>query len=133
MTGGFAGPFSLTVLADGSSVVNQTAPITFNYTSMQGTLTGLLNFTTVSKTVGINSTMLGTFQATGGTFAQFFPAGGNVTITLGILFPLQKFPVTQHAFAAVEFQTGSSFPPQPARPCRSGSNVKFSCHTSRTI
>src|ERR1700739_2703329 len=36
--GGFAGPFSLQVRADGSSMVNQTGPITFTYNSMQGTL-----------------------------------------------------------------------------------------------
>ena len=108
--GGYAGPFTLTVLADGSSVVSQSAPITFTYTSPQGTLTGLLNFTTVSKTIGINSTMLGTFQATGGTFAPLFPGGGNVSITLGVLFPLQLFPTTMHAFAAVEFQNGTIVP-----------------------
>lgn len=105
--GGFAGPFSLQVRADGSSLVSQTEPITFTYSSMQGTLTGLLTFTSVSPTVGITSTMTGTFQATGGSFAQFFPSGGAATITLGVTFPLQTFPITMHAFAAVEFQNGT--------------------------
>lgn len=107
VSGGFAGPFSLTVQADGSSVVVQTAPITFTYTSPQGTLTGLLTFTTVSKTTGLDSTMAGTLQATGGTFAPFFPAGGAVSISLGIPFPLQLFPTTRHAFSPVEFQSGT--------------------------
>ena len=40
--GGFAGPFFLTVQSDGHSIVTQTAPITFSYTSTQGTLTGSL-------------------------------------------------------------------------------------------
>jgi hypothetical protein len=105
--GGFAGPFSLTVQADGSSVVVQTAPIAFTYTSAQGDLTGTMTFTSVSKTTMINSTMLGTFQATGGSFASFFPNGAAVSIDLGITFPLQLFPTTHHAFAAVEFQSGS--------------------------
>jgi len=105
--GGFAGPFSFTVQADGSSAVTQTAPITFTYTSNAGTLTGLLTFTHASPTVGITSTMTGTFQATGGSYAQFFPSGGAVTITLGVTFPLQLFPVTMHAFAALEFQNGT--------------------------
>jgi len=105
--GGFAGPFSFTVQADGSSAVNQTAPITFTYTSSAGTLTGLLTFTHASPTVGITSTMTGTFQATGGSYAQFFPNGGAVTIGLGVTFPLQFFPITQHAFAALEFQNGT--------------------------
>jgi len=105
--GGFAGPFSLNVRADGTSMVSQTAPITFTYSSMQGTLTGLLTFTSVSPTVGITSSMTGTFQATGGSYAQFFPNGGAATITLGVTFPLQDFPITMHAFAAVEFQNGT--------------------------
>jgi len=105
--GGFAGPFSLTVQPSGTSVVTQTAPITFTYSSASGTLTGLLTFTTVSPTTGFNSTMMGTFQATGGSFAQFFPTGGAVSISLGLGFPLQYFPITQHALAVVEFQSGT--------------------------
>ena len=105
--GGFAGPFSLNVRADGSSMVNQTAPITLSYSSSSGTLTGLLTFTNVSPTVGFTSSMTGTFAATGGSFAQFFPNGATATITLGLGFPLQDFPITMHAFAVVEFQNGT--------------------------
>lgn len=107
VAGGYAGPFSLTVEANGNSIVHQTAQIQFNYTSTQGTLTGLLSFTTVSKTIGIDSTMLGTLTPTGGTFAQYFPSGGSVSITLGVNFPLQDFPLTRHAFAQVELQNGT--------------------------
>jgi len=108
VAGGFAGPFSLTAQPDGSSVVVQTAPITFNYTSPQGTLTGLITFTTVSKTTGFNSTMMGTLQVNGGTFAQFFPNGAAVSISLGITgLPLQLFPTVMHAFSPVEFQSGT--------------------------
>lgn len=106
--GGFAGPFSFTVQADGSSIVNQTAPITLNYSSPQGTLTGLLTFTTVTPTVGFTSTMSGAFIATGGTFAQFFPFGGTVSIVIGVTgLPLQKFPIVPHAFSPLEFQSGT--------------------------
>lgn len=109
--GGFDGPFFLTVQADGSSVVTQTAPITFNYTSGQGTLTGTLAFSTVSKTMNNDSTMVGTLTATGGTFAQYFPNGGNVSIVLGVpQLPLQTFPITKHAFTSVEFQSGTIVP-----------------------
>jgi hypothetical protein len=107
VAGGFEGPFSLTVQADGSSIVVQTNPITFTYTSPQGDLTGNMTFTTVSKTTMFNSTMLGTFTATGGSFAPFFPNGAAVSIDLGLPFPLQLFPLTHHAFTAVEFQSGS--------------------------
>jgi hypothetical protein len=106
--GGFEGPFSLTVQADGSSVVNQINPITFNYTSPQGDLTGLITFTTISKTTGFTSTMTGSLQVNGGSFAQFFPAGAAVSISLGITgLPLQLFPTVGHAFSPVEFQSGT--------------------------
>ena len=45
-----SGPLYLTVNADGSSTVTQTEQIAFSYTSPQGTLTGLLDFTSVSAT-----------------------------------------------------------------------------------
>lgn len=108
--GGFAGPFYLTVEPSGTSIVTQTAPITFNYNSTAGTLTGLITFTSASPTTGGISTLLGTLQVTGGTFAQFFPNGGNITISMGVILPLQIFPITAHAFSAMEFQHGTIVP-----------------------
>lgn len=109
--GGFAGPFSLTVQADGSSIVNQTEPINLNYTSAGGTLTGTITLTTVSPSFltmhGYQATANGTFAATGGSFAQFFPAGGSVILTLGITnLPLQTFPQTMHAFSPLQIEGG---------------------------
>lgn len=105
--GGYAGPFYLTVEPSGTSAVTMTEPMTFTYTSTSGTLTGLLTFSTAGPTTNGLSTLLGTLQVTGGTFAQFFPNGGNVNITMGVaMLPLQKFPITKHAFSAVEFQKG---------------------------
>ena len=66
-----------------------------------------MTFTTVSKTTSLSSTMMGSLQATGGSFAQFFAGGGAVSITLGLVFPLQLFPITHHAFSAVEFENGT--------------------------
>ncbi len=87
---GCAGPFSLTVNASGDSTVHQTAPILFSYTSPQGTLEGLLQFTTVSATDShLKSVAMATFMATGGTFAPYFGSGSNATITFGLTFPLQ--------------------------------------------
>ena len=103
-------PFYLTVHADGSSTVTQTSQLQFSYTSQQGTLTGLLAFTSVSATNDqLLSTMVGTLTPTGGTFAQFFPAGGNVTITLGLSFKLQDLWKI-HGFAAAEFRSGTIVP-----------------------
>ena len=110
--GGWVGPFSLTVQADGSSVVNQTEDMQFTYTSPQGTLTGLLSFPTVSATNGqLQSTMPGTLVVTGGTFAQYFPNGANVNITWGLTFPLQKLWQI-HGFATAEFLNGTIIPAQ---------------------
>lgn len=113
--GGFAGPFFLTVQANGSSVVTQVAPITLSYTSTGGTLTGSLNLTSVSPSTltnhGYQATATGTLTATGGSFAQYFPFGGNVTITLGITnLPLQLFPRTMHAFSPMQFESGTIIP-----------------------
>jgi hypothetical protein len=115
VTGGYAGPFYLTLQPDGSSVVTQTEQIQFNYTSPQGTLTGLLNFATVSPSYltphGYWADVLGTFIVTGGTFAQYFPSGGNVHISLGVThFPLQLFPTVPRAFTPVELETGTIIP-----------------------
>ncbi len=107
---GCPGPLYLTVNADGSSTVTQTEQIAFSYTSPDGTLTGLLDFTSVSATDNnLKSTMVGTLTVTGGTFAQYFPNGGNVNITLGLTFPLQilwKF----HGFSGSEFYSGTIVP-----------------------
>src|ERR1700758_2418813 len=112
---GCAGPFSLQLNANGDSIVMQTSPIQFAYTSSQGTLTGLIQFNTVSKSnPHIYSTALGALTVTGGTFAQYFPGGGNVNISFGLTFPLQYFSQTHHAFATLDFQAGTVVPnPSP--------------------
>jgi hypothetical protein len=61
-------PFYLLVTSDGSFNITQTEPIQFNYSSPQGTLTGLLQFSWVSTTDAHGqSTMVGTLTVTGGT------------------------------------------------------------------
>jgi hypothetical protein len=115
------GPFYLTVQADGSSIVTQTGPMTFVYNSPQGTLTGLLYFSTVSATNNqLKSTMLGTLAVTGGTFAPYFPNGsGNVNITLGLTFPLQILWKI-HGFSSEEFYSGTIVPAQTCPPYTQG-------------
>ncbi len=117
---GCPGPFYLTVNADGSSTVTQTEQIAFSYTSQEGTLTGLLDLTSVSATNNnLKSTMVGTLTVNGGTFAQYFPNGGNVNITLGLTFPLQilwKF----HGFSGSEFYSGTIIPTQACQSLQSG-------------
>jgi len=104
--GGFAGPFSLTVRSDGSSAINQTAPMNFNYTSTAGTLTGLLNCTNMSASdAHIHSIMTCTLSVTGGTYANFFPYGGNASITWGLTFPFQLL-WRIHGFSTGEFLNG---------------------------
>ncbi len=110
VTGGWDGPMYLTIQADGSSVVTQTEPIQFDYTSAAGTLTGLLNFTTMSASDShLKSVMQGTLVVTGGSFAQYFPYGGAVTINWGATFPLQIL-WQLHGFATSEFNTGTIDP-----------------------
>jgi hypothetical protein len=102
-------PFYLTVGAGGNSTVTQTSQIQFSYNSTGGTLTGLLNLDSISATNNGHSTVLGTLQVTGGTFAQYFPNGGNVNITLGVTFPLQILWKV-HGFATAEVASGTIVP-----------------------
>jgi hypothetical protein len=102
-------PFYLTINASGNSTVTQTAQIQFSYTSVGGTLTGLLNLDSISATNNGHSTVLGTLHVTGGTFAQYFPNGGNVNITLGVTFPLQILWKV-HGFATAEVASGTIVP-----------------------
>lgn len=103
-------PFYLTVNAGGDSTVTQTAQIQFSYTSGAGTLAGLLNLDSISATDNqLHSTVLGTLQVTGGMFAQYFPNGGNVNITLGLTFPLQILWKV-HGFSTAEVHAGTITP-----------------------
>jgi len=100
-------PMFLTHNPDDSFAITQTSPIFFKYTSAQGTLTGQLFFGTISKTgPGLLSTMTGLLTSPGGSFAQFFPNGGNANFTIGLTFPLQLL-YTVHGFSAVEFANGN--------------------------
>ena len=104
---GCAGPFYLTVNADGSSTVTQTAPIQFSYTSPQGTLEGLIQLSTVTATDShLHSMAMGTFTVTGGTFAQYFASGGNVNLVFGLTFPLQEL-WRIHGFDTLQVQSGT--------------------------
>ena len=53
--------------------------------------------------------MQGTLVVTGGSFAQYFPYGGAVTINWGATFPLQIL-WQLHGFATSEFNTGTIDP-----------------------
>jgi hypothetical protein len=100
-------PMFLTHNPDDSFAITQTSPIYFKYTSPQGTLTGQFFFGTISKTgPGLLSTMTGLLTSQGGSFAQYFPNGGNANFTIGLTFPLQLL-YTVHGFSAVEFQNGT--------------------------
>lgn len=104
---GCAGPFSLTVNANGTSTVTQTAPILFNYTSPQGDLQGVIQLTMVGKTDShLHSIAVGTLTATGGSFAPYFASGANVTLTFGLTFPLQTLWMV-HGFDTLEIQSGT--------------------------
>ncbi len=110
------GPFILHVQADGSSQVTQTLPIVFNYTSNSGDLTGnwyLTMFT--ASDAHIRSVATGTMDATGGSFAQYFPTGGNLNITFGGTFPFQIL-WRIHGFSTVEINYGT-ITPNPAIGC----------------
>ncbi|HLI63800.1 MAG TPA: hypothetical protein VKV05_10395 [Terriglobales bacterium] len=113
-------PFYLIHNPDDSFTVVQTSPVNFSYASPQGTLTGLLWFGSVSKTDShLYSTMTGTLTSPGGSFAGYFANGGNLTITLGLNFPLQLLWQTQ-GFAAVEFQSGTMTPASRCAPLTQG-------------
>jgi hypothetical protein len=101
-------PFSLTANQDGSFTVTQNAQIELNYTSERGTLIGFLQFSSVDGGQG-SSTISGTFTATGGTFAPFFPEGGTEEITLGLTGSLQML-LNQHGFVSAEFSSAAVEP-----------------------
>jgi len=104
---GCAGPFHLTVNADGSSTVTQTAPIMLSYTSVQGTLEGTIQLTSVTKTDShLHSIATGTFIATGGTFAEYFANNGSVSLVFGLTFPLQDL-FSFKGFSTLEIQSGT--------------------------
>jgi hypothetical protein len=71
-------------------------------------LTGTLQLVTVLGGEG-SASLEGTFTATGGTFAQFFPAGGDLHITLGLTGSLESL-VDHNGFLAAEFQNGAVVP-----------------------
>jgi hypothetical protein len=100
-------PFYLTHQADNSFRITQTSPIYFNYSSQRGTLGGNLSFASISQTNSqLISTMTGTLTSATGSFARYFPDGGNVSIAVGLTFPLQTL-YTVNGFSAVEFQNGT--------------------------
>ena len=102
-------PFFLVENGDGSATVNQTSPITFSYTSAQGTLTGQIWFKTIGTTTGFLSNAAATLTSPGGSYAPFFPNGGHVNLVLGLTFPLQTLWGV-HGFSTVEFQSGTVTP-----------------------
>jgi len=113
-------PFLLTHNADDSFTVTQTAPLNFSYNSPQGTLTGALWLGTVSKTdSNLHSTAVGTLVSPGGSFAAYFPNGGNVAITFGLTFPLQNL-YQIHGFSAAEVLNGHIGPAAACPPLTQG-------------
>jgi hypothetical protein len=103
-------PFYLTHQSDDSFKITQNSAIYFNYTSQKGTLTGNLYFSSISKSnAQLISTMTGTLTSATGSFARYFANGANVTIGVGLTFPLQTL-YTVNGFTAVEFQNGTIIP-----------------------
>ncbi len=99
-------PFYLTANPYGSFTITQTDAIQFDYNSLQGTLSGLLQLTSISATESnLDSTMLGSLAITGGTLAPYFPPNASVTVVIGLTFPLQDL-VGNYGFSAAEFQYG---------------------------
>jgi len=103
-------PFSLTHNSNNSFTITQTSDIYFSYTSQRGTLTGLLWFASDAPTSNqLISTITGTLTSPGGSFAQYFPDGGKVSISMEVTFPLDVL-YTVNGFAAAEFQSGTVTP-----------------------
>lgn len=117
-------PFYLTHQSDDSFKITQTSTIYFNYTSQKGNLTANLYFSSISKSnAQLISTMTGTLTSATGSFARYFSDGGNVTIAVGLTFPLQTL-YTVNGFTAVEFQNGTI---TPAKHC-GGHNHQYWGH-----
>jgi hypothetical protein len=113
-------PFFLTRNADDSFTITQTSPIFFLYTSPQGTLTGNLYFSTISKTgQGLLSTMLGSLTTPGGSMKPFYSNGALASFTIGLTFPLQTLWQV-NGFSAVEFQNGTITPAGSCLPLTQG-------------
>ncbi len=96
-------PFYLTDNGDGSFSVTQTSVIQFAYSSDQGTLVGLAQFSSVLATDNqAQSALEGKLTVTGGTFASYFPAGGDLDITLGLNGSLNML-LGRQGFVSAEF------------------------------
>jgi hypothetical protein len=109
-------PFYLTANSDGTFAVTQTSEIQLDYTSPQGTLTGLFQLTSIAATdQNGESTVVGVFTATSGTFAQYFPNGGDLAVELGLTGSLASL-VGHNGFVSAEFQTATIVPTCPFIP-----------------
>ncbi|MGA2902375.1 MAG: hypothetical protein ABSD98_00970 [Candidatus Korobacteraceae bacterium] len=105
-----SGPFYITYQSNGTFKVTQSATIYFNYSAQQGNLTGQLSLSTITPTSNqLIYTVTGTLTSPGGSYARYFPDGGNVTISMEVTFPLTTL-TTVTGFAAAEFQTGTVVP-----------------------
>src|SRR5437667_8786292 len=79
-----ATPFTLVATSGGGFTVNQSSAIEFNFTAAEGTLMGLLHFSSMSPTTLVNgsfqSHLMGQLTVTGGTFASAFGSPANVNM-----------------------------------------------------
>lgn len=103
-------PFYLVANDDGSFTVTQTDQIRLNYTSPQGTLTGLIQLNWMPEADNhLRSAMVGSLTVTGGTFAHYFPDGSDVSVTLGFSGDPSML-VDHHGFVTADFQDGTLDP-----------------------
>lgn len=98
-------PITLTAQGSESFAVEQSAPIYFNFSSAQGTLTGSLVLDTVLSGVGNSAQANGTLTSLGGSFAGAFPGGqAEVTFQMALGDSLQSLVGTSSTITGqVEF------------------------------
>ena len=116
-------PFKLVSTAIGLFSVDQSAEVSFSYTSPHGTAIGLAHFTSVVQNPGaIGARLTGTLQVTGGTYQSYFAAGqGNLSLTLTI----GKQNLSTLIDSTGSIQGGIDFPStlSPPSSCRAASII----------
>jgi len=103
-------PLYATHESNGTFRVTQTAPMYFNYTSQQGTLTGNLTIGSIAPTSNnLIYTITATLTNPGGCFARYFQNGGKVSLTMEVTFALSSL-YQVNGFAAAELESGTIVP-----------------------
>ena len=123
-----ATPFNLVATSGGGFAVNQSSDIQFNFTAPEGTLTGLVQFSSMSPAALVSgsyqSHLMGQLNVTGGTFANAFGSQGSVNMQVALHFPLTALIGTTNSDTG-EIDVGGTAVASPPCATTSSNNSNF--------